>query len=358
MTPRVVLVCGAGGVGKTTTAAALALGHALLGARVVVLTIDPARRLADALGLDVLGNTPTPVDLDGLDGTPGGALHALMLDRKATWDEVIRQHAPDAELAERLLANPYYDALSTRLTGGHEYMATEKLHQLTADPRWDLIVVDTPPAAHAIDFFQAPERIRRILDQRLLAALFQPGGGLLAGATRRVVDVVRRLAGDQVLDDLADFFGLVSGLAQGFRDRGASVRDLLRAPTTAALVVAAARDPRPAGLRAFRDQAAAEGVRVRAVLLNRSRDAASLPADADARLARLAATHPAADDAIPAFADLIARRRAHAEAHARHADAVARALGLPVRLVPDQPGNLDTLAGLATLARAADLAGL
>lgn len=234
------ICCGVGGAGKTTTAAALGLSHALAGKRVVVLTIDPAKRLADALGIPELGNEPTPIALDGTTGS----LEALMLDRKATWDAVVRQHAPDDAAAERVLANRYYRALSERLTGGHEYMATEKLHMLVASGRWDIVIVDTPPSQHALDFFQAPDRIRRILDQRLLGALLTPSRGVLGLATRRVVSLVRRLAGDAVIEDLTEFFEVLGDLTQGLRTRGAEVRDLLQSESCRYLVVVNTPAPR------------------------------------------------------------------------------------------------------------------
>jgi anion-transporting ArsA/GET3 family ATPase len=241
MTTRVWICCGVGGAGKTTTAAALGLAHAMQGSRVVVLTIDPAKRLADALGIPHLGNNPTAIDLP--DDVPG-TLEALMLDRKATWDAVVRRHAPDEASAERVIGNRYYSALSERLTGGHEYMASEKLHGLVASGKWDVVIVDTPPSQHALDFFQAPERIRRILDQRLISALFKPSKGLLGLATRRVVGLVRRLAGAAVLDDLSEFFDVLGDLTEGLRDRGAEVRSLLRSKSTGYLVVVNTPAPR------------------------------------------------------------------------------------------------------------------
>ncbi|MBW2256182.1 MAG: ArsA family ATPase, partial [Deltaproteobacteria bacterium] len=223
MSTEVLVCCGVGGVGKTTAAAALAIGHALSGRSVVVLTIDPARRLADALSVE-LGNDPRPVSLSELGHQGPGTLDGLMLDRKATFDSVVTRFSPSEESTERLLANRYYRAVSERLGGSHEYMAMEKLYDLVTDGRWDLVVVDTPPTQHALDFFRAPERVHRVFDRSVLPALIQPGKGLIAATTRRVGRVVRHLAGDRVLEDIAEFFNLFSDYAAGFRSRSKAVR--------------------------------------------------------------------------------------------------------------------------------------
>lgn len=236
--PEIHVCCGVGGVGKTTAAAAMAVGLAQRGRRVAVLTIDPARRLADALGVS-LGNDPQEV---AIPGSPG-SLHALMLDRKATFDGVIRRFAPDPDTAQRLLENRYYRAVSKRLSGSHEYMAMEKLLELADDGRFDTLVLDTPPTRHALDFLKAPDRMRRLMDPRVLAALTLPSRSFFAVASRSVLALVARLAGESVLEDLREFFGLLSGLSTGFRDRGARVRDLLAAADTRFWLVVAADSP-------------------------------------------------------------------------------------------------------------------
>lgn len=341
-----VLICGGvGGVGKTTTAAAVALAHARSGARTVVLTIDPARRLADALGLVHLGNAPTPIDLSGIDILPGGSLDALMLDRKATWDEVVRGHAPSAEMAEGLLDNRYYRALSTRLTGGHEYMATEKLHQLVELGRWDVIVVDTPPSQHAVDFFEAPDRIRRILDRKLLGPLLAPGEGLVGVATRGVSSFIRRLAGETVIDDLREFFDLVAGLSLGFRERSEVVSALMRSDATGYLLVADARAPRVGGLMRFLGLLSDNGMQFRGFLLNRVEPGLSAPV-ADMRAA---VTHTGlASPATESLLELAQRRADRAEDHAE----LIRTLAGSGRVwpLPDVAGGIHDLAGLDLLA--------
>lgn len=348
---QVRICCGVGGVGKTTTAAALGVGHALAGQRVVVLTIDPARRLADALGLPHLGNTPTEIPVPGA----SGRLDALMLDRKATWDEVIRRYAPDEATAARLLDNRYYRALSERLTGGHEYMATEKLHTLVEDGRWDVVVVDTPPSQHALDFFRAPERIRRILDQRVLGALLEPSTGLLGLATGRIIKQIRRLAGESVMDDLAEFFDLVGHLSSGFRERGAKVHDLLRSDRCHYLVVADARGPREDDLLDFVHTLRDDGMDLTGVILNRVEP--RLPhspavLDPDAVPAPEGADAEEWSEALQALTDEAYRRTRTAEAHQRLAQRLRSAAEAQVWTLTHLPDGVLDLDGLLSLAQA------
>ena len=266
---EVIICCGVGGTGKTTTAAALGVAHAASGLRVCVLTIDPARRLADALCLETLDNTPRRVSLDGLDIAPGGYLDALMLDRKSTWDDVIHRFSPTPEAAERLLENRYYRAVSTRLTGSHEYMAIEKLYQLVQAESWDVIVVDTPPTEHVLDFFRSPERVRRVFDRTVLSMLTQPGGGLLGSAARRAARVVERLAGDSVMDDITEFFRLFSHLSGGFKDRSEAVAELLVSDRTRYYLVARASAPERNDILGFLSTLRDRGMNFSGFLLNR-----------------------------------------------------------------------------------------
>jgi anion-transporting ArsA/GET3 family ATPase len=350
---RVIVCCGVGGAGKTTTAAALGLAHAMTGRRVVVLTIDPARRLADALGISQLGNTPVALPLP--EGAPAGAaLHALMLDRKATWDEVVRKHAPDAETAERVVANRYYAALSERLTGGHEYMATEKLYGLVEAGTWDVVVVDTPPTQHALDFFSAPDRIQRILDRRLIGTLLDPGQGLLGAATRRVAGVVRRLAGEAVIDDLAEFFQLIAGLSHGFRERGKAVHDLLRSPDCRFLLVVHANAPRTDDVLDFVRELRRQRMHFDGCLINRTIAPLQPTAEriASALPAAPAGLNPAAWDAAMLRLAVLARRHdERAAGHTTLADDLERQTGATVWPVPDQRKGIESLDALATLAR-------
>lgn len=272
MASAIHICCGVGGVGKTTTAAALAVGLAHAGKRVAVLTIDPAQRLADALGVQ-LGNDPQPVDLPGGSGT----LHALMLDRKATFDAVVRRYAPDPETADKLIANRYYGAISTRLSGSQEYMALEKLLALHEDERFDTLVIDTPPTRHALDFLRAPERVRSVMDRRVLGAIVSPtGGSIFSRASQKVLGVVYRMAGESVLADLQEFFGLLGGLSQGFRDRGARVRELLEHSQTRFWLVLGADDPGRDDALEFLDTLRDDKLVVGGILVNRTAPAPSV----------------------------------------------------------------------------------
>jgi anion-transporting ArsA/GET3 family ATPase len=242
---RVLVCCGSGGVGKTTTAAALALRAAERGRSVVVLTIDPARRLAQSLGLTELDNDPRPVV--GVDGT--GSLDAMMLDMKRTFDEFVESNA-DAERAATIIANPFYQSLSSSFAGTQEYMAMEKLGQLRArsesEGRWDLVIVDTPPSRSALDFLDAPRRLGSFLDGRFLRILAAPAkaGGraymkVISAGFGVFTNVLSRVIGGQVLTDIQTFVGSVDTLFGGFRQRADETYHMLQAPDTAFLVVAA-----------------------------------------------------------------------------------------------------------------------
>ena len=242
---RIVVCCGAGGVGKTTTAAALALRAAERGRRTVVITVDPARRLAQSMGLTELDNTPRPVPLSepAEDASPGaatGGLHAMMLDMKRTFDEVVREHA-DPERARQILANPFYQTLSTSFSGTQEYMAMEKLGQLRQSGEWDLIVVDTPPSRSALDFLDAPKRLGRFLDGRLIRFLSPAGTGafrLLGAGMNMVGSVVGKIVGTRLLNDLRSFVAAFDTVFGGFQERAERTYRSLRAPGTAFVVVA------------------------------------------------------------------------------------------------------------------------
>ena len=251
---RILVCCGSGGVGKTTTAAAVGVRAAEAGRRTVVLTIDPARRLAQSLGLSQLDNTPAPIP--DIDTSAGGSLDAMMLDMKRTFDEVVEAHADPAR-AQAILANPFYQALSTSFAGTQEYMAMEKLGQLhrqsQAEDRWDLIVVDTPPSRSALDFLDAPKRLGAFLDGRLIRLLAAPAraGGraymrFIAASLGVFSNVLTKIIGAQVLRDLQTFVASFDALFGGFRERAEQTYALLAAPGTAFLVLAA---PEPDALR-------------------------------------------------------------------------------------------------------------
>jgi anion-transporting ArsA/GET3 family ATPase len=244
---RVCICAGSGGVGKTTTSAAIAAGMAARGLKVAVLTIDPAKRLADSLGLPELGNTERQVDPElfaraGVEVAEGGELWAMMLDSKATFDEVVRNHAPDAETRDRILSNRIYQQLSAALAGSQEYMAMEKLFEIHAEDRYDLLVLDTPPSRNALDFLDAPRRLTQFIEGRALQVFMKPTGigmKVFGRGTSVMFSVLRRITGVDLLEELAEFFAAFSGMVGGFRERARRVNELLADPETSFLVVCA-----------------------------------------------------------------------------------------------------------------------
>ncbi|MFF8942560.1 ArsA family ATPase [Streptomyces sp. NPDC014864] len=268
---RIVVCCGSGGVGKTTTAAALGLRAAERGRKVVVLTIDPARRLAQSMGIDSLDNVPRRVK-----GTEGdGELHAMMLDMKRTFDEVVEGHA-DPERAAAILANPFYQSLSAGFAGTQEYMAMEKLGQLRAKDEWDLIVVDTPPSRSALDFLDAPKRLGSFLDGRLIRLLTAPAklGGragmkFLNVGMSMMTGTLGKLLGGQLLKDVQTFVAAMDTTFGGFRTRADATYKLLQAPGTAFLVVAAPERDALREAAYFVERLAAERMPLAGLVLNR-----------------------------------------------------------------------------------------
>ncbi|MFF7286798.1 ArsA family ATPase [Streptomyces griseorubiginosus] len=268
---RIVVCCGSGGVGKTTTAAALGLRAAERGRKVVVLTIDPARRLAQSMGIDSLDNTPRRVkDVEG-----EGELHAMMLDMKRTFDEIVEAHA-DAERAAAILNNPFYQSLSAGFAGTQEYMAMEKLGQLRARDEWDLIVVDTPPSRSALDFLDAPKRLGSFLDGRLIRLLTAPAklGGragmkFLNVGMSMMTGTLGKLLGGQLLKDVQTFVAAMDTTFGGFRTRADATYKLLQAPGTAFLVVAAPERDALREAAYFVERLAAEHMPLAGLVLNR-----------------------------------------------------------------------------------------
>jgi anion-transporting ArsA/GET3 family ATPase len=274
---RIIVCCGSGGVGKTTTAAALGVRAAERGRRVVVLTIDPARRLAQSLGLTSLDNEPRPVR--GISTAGGGSLDAMMLDMKRTFDEVVSAHADPAR-AEQIFANPFYQSLSSSFAGTQEYMAMEKLGQLRAradaEGSWDLVIVDTPPSRSALDFLDAPKRLGSFLDGRLIRILTAPakisgraylrfvGAGIGA-----VTNVLTRVLGGQMLKDVQTFVAALDTMFGGFRERAEQTYALLQAPGTAFLVVAAPERDALREASYFVDRLAADRMPLAGLIVNR-----------------------------------------------------------------------------------------
>ncbi|MFF2361840.1 ArsA-related P-loop ATPase [Streptomyces sp. NPDC058122] len=268
---RIVVCCGSGGVGKTTTAAALGLRAAERGRKVVVLTIDPARRLAQSMGIDSLDNTPRRVK--GVEGS--GELHAMMLDMKRTFDEIVEAHA-DGDRAAAILNNPFYQSLSAGFAGTQEYMAMEKLGQLRARDEWDLIVVDTPPSRSALDFLDAPKRLGSFLDGRLIRLLTAPAklGGragmkFLNVGMSMMTGTLGKLLGGQLLKDVQTFVSAMDTTFGGFRTRADATYKLLQAPGTAFLVVAAPERDALREAAYFVQRLAAEEMPFAGLVLNR-----------------------------------------------------------------------------------------
>ncbi len=276
---KVLVTCGSGGVGKTTTAAALALRAAEQGRRVVVLTIDPARRLAQALGLTELDNTPRVVEGVGEGGS--GALLAMMLDMKRTFDEVVSANTTPAK-AEQIFANPFYQTVSASFAGTQEYMAMEKLSQLRAQlverGEWDLIVVDTPPSRSALDFLDAPQRLGRFLDGRMIRLLTAPAkaGGkaylkVVSASFSMFTRILNKILGNDLLLNVSAFIASLETMFGGFRERAEQTYQLLKAPGTAFVVVAS---PEPDALREasfFVERLQQDDMPLAGVVLNRMR---------------------------------------------------------------------------------------
>ena len=272
---EVVVTCGAGGVGKTTTAAALATMAALhLGGRVLVLTIDPARRLADALGLEGIGNEehrvgPEVFAAAGL--KPRGELWAAMLDTKASWDDLIRQHAPDDRTRDAILANPLYDNITARFVQSHDYIAMERLHELHTSGRYDLIVVDTPPSRNALDFLDAPERMEEFFGGRLLRWLTAPMRNRVVGAASRpFLTIADRVLGARFLQDIAEFFTLMQSMEKGFVDRARSVSALMADARTAFCVVTTLETAPAQEAAFFVEELRRRGLPLGAVIVNKA----------------------------------------------------------------------------------------
>jgi anion-transporting ArsA/GET3 family ATPase len=341
----IIVCCGAGGVGKTTTAAALALRAAEQGRKVCVLTIDPARRLAQSMGLTELDNTPRPVQ--GVDATAGGSLDAMMLDMKRTFDDVVEKHAsPDK--AQQILQNPFYIALSSSFAGTQEYMAMEKLGQLHGDSgAWDLIVVDTPPSRSALDFLDAPERLSSLLDGRFMRVMVAPARGparVLSAGLSLVTGAMNKILGAQFLTDVQSFIAALDTIFGGFRQRAEATYRLLQADETAFLVVAA---PEPDAIREasyFAERLTSERMPLAGLVVNRFHQSSSpsiSTADAESGARRL-------DD--EATADLLRVHAANTRLAQREKKVVARFTAahpqVPNVSVPALAGDVHDLDGL------------
>ena len=350
-TSHVVICCGSGGVGKTTTAAVIALEAARAGRRAVVVTIDPARRLADALGLEGLTDTPSRID-----GPWPGEMWALMLDTKATFDGLVRRYAADPGQTERILANSFYRNISGALSGTQEYMASEKLYELAEEGDWDLVVVDTPPTRTALDFLDAPQRLARFLDHRLYKVLMTPTRGFVKAvnvAAQAVTRSLSKVVGAEVIGDAIAFFQAFEGMEEGFKQRAARVDELLRDRSTAFVLVASPKADTVAEAGYFADKLRENGITVRGLIVNRMQptfghddlDRLSSGGDAARERARTLAGTALGDHYV-----CLADARQLARGEERHLGGLAeRVAPAPVVRVPVQPVEVTDLGSLTHL---------
>ncbi len=349
---RILVCCGPGGVGKTSVAAAVAVEGAVQGRRACVVTIDPARRLADALGLGELTNEPGAVA-----GEWPGELWAVMLDTSSTFDTLIHRYARTPEQAEAILGNRLYRNIAGALSGTQEYMATEKLYELHEEERFDLIVVDTPPTRNALDFLDAPRRLARFLDNRVFRLVVMPTRAYLKAmsvATQAFLRTVSKVVGSEVISDAVAFFQAFEGMEEGFRDRAREVDRLLHSPSAAFVLVTTARRDAVEEGSFFAGRLRDYGFEVAALVVNRLHPrfgggggAGAGSAATDRERARTLAETPLG----PLFANLADFRQVseREEAHfAALADQVAPA---PVVRVPFLTGDVHDLAGLTELNR-------
>jgi anion-transporting ArsA/GET3 family ATPase len=334
----IVITCGSGGVGKTTTAAVFALEAARRGRRACVVTIDPAKRLADALGLATLSNTPAPIH-----GEWAGELWAVMLDTKATFDHLVERYSADAEQAQRILGNRFYRNISGALGGTQEYMAAEKLFELHEEGGFDLVVVDTPPSRNALDFLDAPSRLTRFFDHRLYRVLMMPTRAYLKAvnvAAQAFLRMVSKVVGSDVIADAIAFFQAFDGMEQGFRARASRVIELLEADTTAYVLVASPRHDTVDEARFFADHLRRTHAPVAGLVVNRvhpmlgtmSAEAAWARAD-DTPLGRL-------------FANLAELRQVAEREREQLAGLAEEVAPAPCVTVPLLHGDVHDLAGL------------
>jgi anion-transporting ArsA/GET3 family ATPase len=370
---RIIVCCGSGGVGKTTIAAAVGLRAAEGGRHVVVLTVDPARRLAQSMGLTTLDNTPRPVAGvktrssrragQGDDAEAAGSLHAMMLDMKRTFDEIVESHA-DPDRAAQILVNPFYQSLSSSFAGTQEYMAMEKLGQLRRADEWDLIVVDTPPSRSALDFLDAPQRLGRFLDGRLLRLLVAPAklGGrtglrMLNAGFGIVTGVITKIIGSQLLRDVQTFVSAMDTMFGGFRERAEYTYRLLRAPGTAFLVIAAPESDALREASYFVERLARDEMPLAGLILNRVHRSPAARLSA-ARSLAAAETLQGLDESESTALGIAAlrlhsERMRQTESERRLARRFTAAHPLvPVAQIPAQPDDVHDLHGLRVIGAA------
>ncbi|MFD4430329.1 ArsA family ATPase [Nocardia sp. NPDC058497] len=343
-TARVIVCCGSGGVGKTTTAAAIALRAAEAGRKVVVLTIDPARRLAQSLGVADLDNTPQRVELGA---EVPGQLHAMMLNMRRTFDDMVLEHT-SVEKAEQIFANPIYQTVASSFGGTQEYMAMEKLGQLAGHKEWDLIVVDTPPSRNALDFLDAPKRLGTFLNGKMIRLIMAPGRGVgrfVTGAMSLAMRGVSTIVGGQMLKDASTFLQSLESLFGGFQERAERTFAMLSKPGTHFLVVAA---PEPDALREasfFVDRLSTERMPLAGLVLNRTHPALSgLSGDHALTAAdQLADSDPLTASVLRIHAERVATAKREQRLLHRFTGAHPRVPIVSVTALPFEVSDLDAL---------------
>lgn len=364
---RVLVCCGSGGVGKTTTAAAIATEAARRGRRVVVITIDPAKRLADALGMTGrLGNEPVRLDLPDVlpgehdqDRVTSGELWAMMLDAKQTFDDLVCTQARSQRQADEILGNPFYVNIASRLSGSQEYMAAEKLYELNGDDRFDLVVVDTPPSREALDFLDAPKKLTNFLDHRVYRWLVTPArGGLkvLNFAAQPILRTIGRVIGADVLADAVDFFRAFEGIEDGFRRRAYQVDALLRSADTRYVVIASPRSDTVNEALYFTEQLSRAGVTTSGLVINRLQPmfgrGSSKSATANAKKAERSAGDGDGDTRLATLHTNLAHLRAIGEAEESSITPLLETLsGVPVARVPQRPVDVHDLTAISEIGR-------
>ena len=356
-TAHILVTTGAGGVGKTTTAAALALAAARAGRRTPVLTIDPARRLAQAMGLEELDDDPRQVELEDL--PDGGELWAMMLDMQTTFDRLIDRHATSPERARAIKENRIYRTLSSSLAGTQEYMAMERLHELHEADGWDLLVIDTPPTRSALDFLDAPKRMSSFLEGRLLQLLLRPGlaagrgiGRMVGASASAFMRVAGKVTGMGLMEDLAEFFRNFEGMYAGFKERAEQVLELLRDPDSRFVVIASPEPPPLREARFFLERLEQEGLHAAGLVVNRIRP--EVPRDpSDSAIERVAEAQPDDRQGRSVAGALWLLRDVRNLAGRQRRDVAAALYGVTVPARVDVPllgGDVHDLAGLDTIA--------
>ncbi|HYZ97873.1 MAG TPA: ArsA-related P-loop ATPase [Acidimicrobiales bacterium] len=349
---RIVVCCGSGGVGKTTVAAVAGLEGARRRRRTVVVTIDPAKRLADALGLAGLSDTPGRIE-----GDWPGELWAMMLDTRSTFDALVGKYAATPEQAERILANRFYRNISSALSGTQEYMAMEKLYELHEEADFELVVVDTPPTRHALDFLDAPRRLSRFLEHRLFRMLMAPSRGFVRAvnvAAQTFLRTVSKVVGGEVVDDAIAFFKAFEGMEEGFRQRAERVNELLAAPETAFVLVASPRRDTVAEAQFFADRLAEAGIAVQGLVVNRLHPSFGSPGDGRAASGEATAERARTLQAteLGALYRNLAELRTVSARELDHLGGLAAAVDpAPVVRVPFLSTDVHDIAGMGELAR-------